>query len=48
MCKGADSVILKLSNVEKCTKIPEVTAHLEEYSLIGLRTLLLSERVIED
>ncbi|KRX09193.1 P-type ATPase, cytoplasmic domain N [Pseudocohnilembus persalinus] len=47
LCKGADSVILKHSDRLNCQKIPEVSQHLEEYSLIGLRTLLLSEKEID-
>lgn len=48
LCKGADSVIFKLADLTKCTKVEEVNHHLEEYSLIGLRTLLLSERIIPE
>lgn len=47
-CKGADSVILKLSDIKKSKNLEALTRHLEEYSLIGLRTLLLSEREIPD
>ncbi|KRX01550.1 P-type ATPase, cytoplasmic domain N [Pseudocohnilembus persalinus] len=47
LCKGADSVILKLSNKSQNSEIiPILEEHLNAYSVDGLRTLLLARREI--
>ena len=44
--KGADSIILDRTNRSACKFIPETVKNLADYGTIGLRTLLLAERVI--
>lgn len=46
--KGADSIILDRTDRKKSLRIPETVKNLADYGTIGLRTLLIAERIIEN
>lgn len=45
-CKGADSILLELMDKDKNPEIEDTLRHLEEFAEEGLRTLLISYKVI--
>ncbi len=46
MCKGADSIILKRADKSNSKNLEQTLKIIEEYGVIGLRTLLLAKREI--
>ncbi len=46
ICKGADSILLERTDMQKSLKIHETKINLDNYGTIGLRTLLLCKKEI--
>ena len=46
MSKGADSILFERTDESKSSKVVETKQNLENYGVIGLRTLLLCQRKI--